>query len=115
MKTLNLPNTPMCRVVYTRNGTNYGAMMRTPADLDDVRIAMQSKTPPVQSKDIVRIEPVTPLSPIRRGHPAQHKLVKYAAMTASIFILFTMGCASTPKAHSIELPAQLERDYSTIV
>jgi hypothetical protein len=39
MKALfNLPNTPMCRVVYTRGGTNYGAVMKTPADPDDIRV-----------------------------------------------------------------------------
>lgn len=113
MKTLTLPNTPMCKVVYTRGGTQYGAMMRTPADLDDVRIAMQSKTPPVPSKDIVRIEPVTPLAPINRPHPALHRLVKYAAITSCILVM--VGCASAPKAKAVELPAQLERDYSNIV
>ncbi len=58
MKTLTLPNTPMCRIVFTRGGVNYGKTMKTPADLDDIRIVMQGQTPPVPHKDIVRIEPV---------------------------------------------------------
>lgn len=58
MRTLMLPKTPMCRVVYARGGTNYGAIMPTPAELDDVRLAMLAKSPPVPHKDIVRIEAV---------------------------------------------------------
>lgn len=98
----------MCRVVYTRGGTQYGAMMKTPAELDDVRVAMLAKNPPVAAKDIVRIEPVTPLTPIHRGHPAQHKLVKYAALAACVVAFICVGCASTPKVHGIELPARLD-------
>lgn len=78
MKTLLLPNTPMCRVVYTRDGVNYGAMMQTPTDLDDVRVAMMSKTPPVAAKQIVRIEPVQPRPPLHRPHPDLRRFVKYA-------------------------------------
>lgn len=73
-----LPNTPMCRVVFTRGGVNYGKIMPTPNEPDDIRVAMLTCTPPVAAKDIVRIEPITPLAPIHRGHPAQHKLAKYA-------------------------------------
>lgn len=78
MKTLTLPNTPSCKVVYNRGGVNYFAVMQTPAELDDVRIAMQAKTPPVASKDIVRIEPIQPLAPLHRQHPAFHRIVKYS-------------------------------------
>jgi hypothetical protein len=48
----------MCRVVFTRGGVNYGKIIKTPAELDDVRLAMLSQQPPVPHKDIVRIEPV---------------------------------------------------------
>lgn len=59
MKTLfALPNTPMCRVVFTRGGVNYGKIMPTPKEADDIRVAMLSCTPPVAAKDIVRIEGV---------------------------------------------------------
>lgn len=58
MKTLTLPNTQMCRVVFTRGGVNYGKIIKTPPELDDVRLAMLTVTPPVPHKDIVRIEPV---------------------------------------------------------
>ena len=78
MKTLVLPETPQCRVVFTRGGVNYGKIMKTPTEIDDVRVAMLSCQPPVAAKDIVRIEAITPLAPIHRGHPAQHKLAKYA-------------------------------------
>ena len=52
--------------------------MRTPSELDDIRVAMQAKPPPVAAKDIVRIEPITPLAPLQRNHPALHRLNKYA-------------------------------------
>jgi len=68
----------MCRVVFNRGGTNYGRIIQTPAEPDDVRIFMQGLTPPVATKDIVRIEPVTPLATLNRPHPAQRAFVKYA-------------------------------------
>lgn len=58
MKTITLPNTPMCRVVFTRGGVNYGKIIKTPPELDDVRLTMLSQQPPVPHKDIVRIEAV---------------------------------------------------------
>lgn len=79
MKTLVLPETPMCRVVYTRNGTQYGKIMKTPDAIDDVRIAMISCQPPVATKDIMRIEPITPLAPLRHGHPAANRMARYAS------------------------------------
>lgn len=69
----------MCRVVFTRGGVNYGKIMPTPSEPDDVRVAMLSCQPPVAAKDIVRIEPITPLTPVNRPHPAHHKLAKYAS------------------------------------
>lgn len=58
MKTLTLPNTQMCRVVFARGGVNYGKVIKTPPELDDVRLVMLSQQPPVPHKDIVRIEAV---------------------------------------------------------
>lgn len=101
MKAFTLPSTPMCRVVYTRQGTNYGATMQTPADVEDLRMAMLAKSPPVASKDIVRIEPVTPLSPMNHGHPAAHRMVKYAALTACLLVL------GLTISQTVELPASV--------
>jgi hypothetical protein len=76
-----LPNTPMCKVVYTHDGTNYGAIMPTPKDADDLRIAMLSRPQPVSAKQLVRVEPVQPRGEIHRGHPAAHNIARYATVS----------------------------------
>ncbi len=77
MKFLTLPNTPMCRVIYIRGGVTYGQVIKTPATLDDVRIAMLSYKPPVAAKEVVRIEPIKPLPPLHRPHPALRRIAKF--------------------------------------
>ena len=73
-----LPNTPQCRVVYKRDGTEYGAIITTPKTLEDVRIKMMERQPPVASHQVVRIEEIKPLAPLNRNHPALRSMTKYA-------------------------------------
>lgn len=72
-----LPSTPMCKVVFTRDGVTYGAVMKTPKDIEDLRIAMQTRPQPVSAKQVVRIEPVQPRQEMHRGHPAAHNIARY--------------------------------------
>lgn len=81
MKTLILPNTPMCRVVYHRTGTNYGAVIPTPKSTSELQIVMLARQ--VGVSQIQRLEPIQPLKPLNRPHPANHNLVKYTTIAES--------------------------------
>lgn len=67
----------MCKVVFTRDGVIYGAVMPTPNDIDDLRITMATRSQPVSAKQVIRIEPIQPRQDMHRGHPAAHNIARY--------------------------------------
>lgn len=71
-----LPETPTCKVIYERDGTKYSATIPTPSNADGVVSVMLARQ--VGVSQIRGIEPIHPLQPLRRGHPADHQMVKYA-------------------------------------
>ena len=101
-----LPNTPTSRVTYTQRKfmgnpcVPYAtsAVIKTPKSNDDLLMVMLARQ--VGQSDINGIEGIEPPKEFQRGHPAQHRLTKYASLaTACLFLLFV------PMPQSIELPA----------
>ena len=70
------PTTPMCRVVYTRQGVNYSATIPTPVNTDGLVSAMLTRQAGLSQ--IMRIDPVQPRQEFGHAHPAQHRMVQYA-------------------------------------
>jgi hypothetical protein len=73
--TFAIPETPMVRVIYNRDGTQYGGVIPNPKDTDGLVSSMLSRQ--VGVSQIVRIEPVQPRQELHHGHPAQHRLAQY--------------------------------------
>ena len=75
-KTFTLPTTPTCRVAYLRDGTLYGAVIKTPRSNAELQVVMLARK--VGMSNIERVEPIQPLQDIHRPHPALRKLTQYA-------------------------------------
>jgi len=69
---LTIPSTPKCRVVYIKEGVNYGAVINT-----NVLSAWRKFH---SAAILVRVEPLQPLPSMERPHPAAHRLAKYATV-----------------------------------
>jgi hypothetical protein len=72
-----IPETPMIRVIYTKNGTNYAAVIANPKGTDGLVAAMLTRQAGVSQ--IVRLEPIQPRQEFHRGHPAAHNMARYAS------------------------------------
>lgn len=70
------PTTPMCRVVYTRQGVNYAAVIPTPVNTDGLVSAMLTRQAGLSQ--IARIEPIQPRQEVSHVHPAAATLARYA-------------------------------------
>ena len=75
-----LPETPMLRVIYTKSGTNYSAVISNPHTADGLLTAMLARQ--CGSSQIIRLEPIQPRGDFEHGDPANSRWAKYAAMTA---------------------------------
>jgi hypothetical protein len=95
-----LPETPTIKVIYTKSGTTYSAVIPNPHNADTLLCTMLARQ--VGSSQIVRLEPIQPPREVQRGHPAQHRLAKYASLTACVLGLLTFTALE-----SVELPASV--------
>ena len=96
-----LPETPTLKVIYTKGGTNYSAVIPNPHTTDGLLMAML-KTRQVGASQITKLEPVQPRGDFDRGHPAAHRMAKYVAMTACVLCLLTFTVPVELPASSIE-------------
>jgi hypothetical protein len=95
-----IPQTETIKVIYNKGGTTYSATIRNPHSVDGLLCTMLDRQ--VDSSQIVRLEPVQPRGDFDRGHPAQHRLTKYVAMTACVLCLLTFTAPVELPASSIE-------------
>jgi hypothetical protein len=95
-----IPETPTLRVIYTKGGTNYSAVIPNPHTADGLLTTMLTRH--VGSSQIVRLEPIQPRGDFERGHPAAGRWAKYAAMTACVLCLITFTAPVELPASSIE-------------
>lgn len=70
------PTTPKCRVVYTRQGVNYEAIIPTPVNTDELVSVMLTRQAGLSQ--IARIEPVQSRQESFHTHPAASRMAKYA-------------------------------------
>lgn len=83
-----LPITPTSRVNYTQRRflgnpcVPYAtsAVIKTPKSNDELLMVMLARQ--VGQSDINSIEGIVPLKEFQRGHPAQHRLVKYQSLSS---------------------------------
>lgn len=99
-----LPETPTLRVIYTKSGTNYSAVIPNPRTADGLLTTMLARH--VGSSQIVRLEPIQPRSDFQRMDPASRQWAKYAAMTACLLFLLAFGAQAMPP-NGVELPASV--------
>jgi hypothetical protein len=95
-----LPETPTIKVIYSKGGTNYSAVIPNPQSTDSLLCTMLDKQ--VGASQIVRLEPIQPRQELHRGHPAQHRMAKYVALTACV--AFILGATIS---QTVELPASV--------
>ena len=73
-----IPETPTIRVIYTKGGTNYSAVIPNPKSTDGLVVAMLN-TRLVGVSQITKLEPIQHRQEFHRGHPAHNRLAKYAS------------------------------------
>lgn len=73
-----IPETPTIKVIYTKCGTNYSAVIPNPKSTDGLVIAMLN-TRQVGVSQITKLEPIQPRQEVYHAHPAAHRLTKYAS------------------------------------
>lgn len=71
-----IPETPTIKVIYTKNGTQYGGVITNPKSTDGLVAAMLTRQ--VGVSQIVRLEPIQPRQEFHRGHPAAQRMARYA-------------------------------------
>jgi len=76
-----LPSTPSCRVLYVRDGVTYAAVLSTPRSCDELLITMLNRK--VGVSQIKDVQPIQPLAPLKRQHPAEHRMAQYASAADS--------------------------------
>ena len=98
------PNTPTSRVTYTQRKfmgnpcVPYAtsAVIQTPKSNDQFLDVMRARQ--VGPSDIQGITGIEPPKEFQRGHPAQHRLAKYATIATCLLALSTLP-------QTVELPA----------
>jgi hypothetical protein len=73
------------------------AVIKTPKSNDELLIVMLARQ--IGQSDINAIEGIEPQKEFQRGHPAQHRLVKYASLAAACVLFLVI------LEKPVELPA----------
>lgn len=73
------PTTVKCRIIYTRDGTTYAALVPTPKSKDELVAVMLTRQ--VGISQVTKIEPVVSHVKPEGHHPAHRKVAQYTAMT----------------------------------
>ena len=77
MKTFDLPETPKCKVMYIKDTVLYSTVITTPHSNDELQRVMLTRQ--VGMSQVQGLEPIQPPRELHRPHPAQHRMVQYAA------------------------------------
>lgn len=78
MKTIALPSSEKCRVIYTRDGVKYEGIMPTPKTQQELLAAMSARNATVSN--ILRIEPFQSRQDYVNIHPAQRQIARLTAL-----------------------------------
>jgi hypothetical protein len=73
--TVSLPTTPTCRVIYIKDDVTYFVGLKTPNCPSTLQQELLNRK--IGMSQVIRVEPVQPLQPIQRGHPAAHRMAQY--------------------------------------